>query len=237
MSIFTKIADFNLPEIPYRFVGGGQDYSPEKTISDNLQVLKNIKDKYGNYIKNWASVFELGDPVLISFIAVESSGEMVGKNRAGAIGLTQVTILALIEAITKFKEVTGEEIPAKALAVIKNKAPYLLKLSRNNQDLSSSNTSKLETLLKKDADFNIMMGALSLRWVLDFTRANNISYLQKAIIAYNQGAYARIRDYKNKFVTTLTLFKDKAIPKETRNYLVKVLGKNGYFELYSSNNI
>jgi hypothetical protein len=64
-----------------------------------------------------------------------------------------------------------------------------------------------------------------------------LAYLQKAIIAYNQSPYGRIRDYKGKFVATITLFKDKVIPKETRNYLAKVLGKNGYLELYASNNI
>ena len=236
MSKFTKITDFKLPELPYRFVGGGEDYSEQQNKTDNITKLKNIKANYGGYIKKWATVFELGEPVLTSFIAVESSGKMVGKNSAGAIGLTQVTLVALVEAISKFKTVTGQSLPAEAVALINQKAPFLLSLTPNQQDISSANSSKLESLLIKDANFNIMMGAISLRWALDFTSAGNLSYLQKAIIAYNQSAYGRIRNYKDQYVSTITLFKDKVIPKETRNYLVKVLGKNGYLELYVTNN-
>jgi hypothetical protein len=229
---FTKIADFILPDLPYRFVGGGQDYSRNDNRNANLGILKSIKQNYGVSIKKWADAFELGEPVLTSFIAVESGGKMVGKNRAGAIGLSQVTVVAIIEAISKFKIITGVDLPSQAVALVKEKAPYLLNLTANNQDLSSVNRSKLETLLANDPNFNIMTGAMVLRWNLEITNDDKLAYVQKAIIAYNQSAYGRIKSYKGKFVSTNTLFKDKEIPKETRNYLVKVLGKDGYLQLY-----
>ena len=234
---FTQITDFILPDLPYRFVGGGEDYSKNNNRDANLEKLKNIKKNYGTFVKEWADVFEIGEPVLTSFIAVESSGKMVGKNRAGAIGLTQVTVTAIIEAVSKFKTITREALPIQAVSLIKAKAPYLLNLTPNNQDLSSSNTSKLETILSKDANFNIMAGAMVLRWNLEITRANELAYVQKGIIAYNQSAYGRISKYKGKFVSTTTLFQDKVIPKETRNYLVKVLGKDGYLQLYVVENV
>ena len=237
MSKFTKILDFKLPELPYRYVGGGQDYSKESDRITNVNVLKNIKSNYGSFIKKWASAFELGDPVLTTFIAIESTGKMVGKNEAGAIGLTQVTLVAVRESVSKFKIVTGENLPAEAVSLIKQKAPYLLELTPNKQDVSRENSIKLESLLKEDANFNIMMGALCLRWNLDWTGAKDLVYLQKAIIAYNQSPYARIRAYKDKFASTNTLFKDKLIPKETRDYLVKSLGKNGFLELYVINDL
>lgn len=234
---FTKITDFILPDLPYRFVGGGEDYSKKNNREANLEKLKNIKKNYSAFIKQWADVFEIGEPVLTSFIAVESSGKMVGKNRAGAIGLTQVTVTAIIEAVSKFKTITRQDLPIEAVSLIKEKAPYLLNLTANNQNLSSSNTSKLEAILSKDANFNIMAGAMVLRWSLEITRANQLAYVQKAIIAYNQSAYGRISAYKSKFVSTATLFQDKVIPKETRNYLVKVLGKDGYLQLYVVENV
>lgn len=237
MSKFIKIADFKLPELPYRYVGGGQDYSKENNIIINVGVLKGIKANYGSFIKKWATVFELGDPVLTAFIAIESTGKMVGKNEAGAIGLTQVTLVAVRESVSRFKIVTGENLPAEAVSLIKQKAPYLLELTPNEQDVSKENSIKLESLLKEDANFNIMMGALCLRWNLEFTGAKDLVYLQKAIIAYNQSPYGRIRAYKNKFVSTVTLFKDREIPKETRDYLAKSLGKNGFLELYVVNDL
>jgi len=246
---FTKIANFNLPELPYRYVGGGQDYSKESIKDGNIKMLKSIKQNYGGFIKKWADIFELGEPVLTSFIAVESGGKLVGKNRANAIGLSQVTLVAIIECISKFKIITGESLPEEAVSLLKAKAPYLLTITPNNQTVSSANKIKLENLLSvqtdkngkpikyNDANFNIAMGALCLRWILEITKANDLTYLQKGIIGYNQSAYGRISAYKNKFVSAETLFKDKKIPKETRDYLVKTLGKNGFLELYATQNI
>ena len=57
------------------------------------------------------------------------------------------------------------------------------------------------------------------------------------IIGYNNSSYGRIRFYKNRPVTTLELYKDKALPFETRCYLVKVLGVFGFMDLIKRNNL
>jgi hypothetical protein len=128
-------------------------------------------------------------------------------------------------------------LPIEIKAEIKSKAPYLLDLTPNNQTLSSANTAKLEALLKNNADFNILMGAIVLRWSLEIARGGGYVHLSKGIIAYNQSAYGAIAKYKNKDIPALTLFKDKAIPKETRDYLVKVLGVNGFLHIYNKNDL
>ena len=43
---FTQITDFILPDLPYRFVGGGEDYSKNNNRLANLEKLKNIKKNY-----------------------------------------------------------------------------------------------------------------------------------------------------------------------------------------------
>ena len=237
MSKFTKIADFKLPELPYRMVKGDYDFSKQAVIDGNVKMLKSIKNNYGTLIKKWADVFELGEPVLSSFIAVESGGKMVGKNSAGAMGLTQVTYVSVIECVSKFKTITSQDLPEDFVSLLKAKAPYLLKITPNNQTISSTDKAKLEKLLVSDANFNIAMGALSLRWILELTKAKGLSYLHKGIIGYNAGSYGRISAYKNQFVSADALFKDSKLLKETRNYIVQVLGKNGFMELYVKNNI
>lgn len=237
MSKFTKIADFKLPELPYRMVKGDYDFSKQEVIDGNIKMLKSIKNNYGTLIKKWADVFELGEPVLASFIAVESGGKMVGKNSAGAMGLTQVTYVSVIECVSKFKTITSQDLPEDFVSLLKAKAPYLLKITPNNQTISSTDKAKLEKLLVSDANFNIAMGALSLRWILELTKAKGLSYLHKGIIGYNAGSYGRISAYKNQFVSAEELFKDSKLKKETRNYIVQILGKNGFMELYVKNNI
>jgi len=237
MSKFTNLSDFKLPELPYRMVKGDYDFSKQAVIDGNIKMLKSIKNNYGTLIKKWADVFELGEPVLASFIAVESGGKMVGKNSAGAMGLTQVTYVSVIECVSKFKIITSQDLPEDFVSLLKAKAPFLLKLTPNNQIVSSADKAKLEKLLVSDANFNIAMGALSLRWILELTKAKGLSYLHKGIIGYNAGSYGRISSYKNQFVSADALFKDSKLPKETRNYIVQVLGKNGFMELYVKNNI
>ena len=237
MSKFTNLCDFKLPELPYRMVKGDYDFSKQAVIDGNIKMLKSIKNNYGTLIKKWADVFELGEPVLASFIAVESGGKMVGKNSAGAMGLTQVTYVSVIECVSKFKTITSQDLPEDFVSLLKAKAPFLLKLTPNNQTVSSADKAKLEKLLVSDANFNIAMGALSLRWILELTKAKGLSYLHKGIIGYNAGSYGRISAYKNQFVSADALFKDSKLPKETRNYIVQVLGKNGFMELYVKNNI
>lgn len=252
MSKFTNLSDFKLPELPYRMVKGDYDFSKQAVIDGNIKMLKSIKNNYGTFIKKWADAFELGEPVLASFIAVESGGKIVGKNSAGAMGLTQVTYVSVIECVSKFKIITGQELPEEFVSLLKEKAPFLLKLTPNNQTVSSADKAKLEKLLTTtdvkdksgktvkvytDANFNIAMGALSLRWILELTKAKGLSYLHKGIIGYNAGSYGRISAYKNQFVSADALFKDSKLPKETRNYIVQVLGKNGFMELYVKNNI
>lgn len=237
MSKFTNLADFKLPELPYRMVKGDYDFSKQAVIDGNIKMLKSIKNNYGTLIKKWADVFELGEPVLSSFIAVESGGKMVGKNSAGAMGLTQVTYVSVIECVSKFKTITSQDLPEDFVSLLKAKAPYLLKITPNNQTISSTDKAKLEKLLVSDANFNIAMGALSLRWILELTKAKGLSYLHKGIIGYNAGSYGRISAYKNQFVSADALFKDSKLLKETRNYIVQVLGKNGFMELYVKNNI
>ena len=237
MAKFTKIADFQLPELPYRMVKGSYDFSKQAVIDGNVKMLKAIKNNYGTLIKKWADVFELGEPVLSTFIAVESGGKMVGKNSAGAMGLSQVTYVSVIECVSKFKTITGQDLPEDFVTLLKAKAPYLLKLTPNNQTVSSSDKAKLESLLISDANFNIAMGGLSLRWILELTKAKGLSYLQKGIIGYNAGSYGRISAYKGQFVSATNLFKDSKLPKETRNYIVQILGKDGFLELYVKNNI
>jgi hypothetical protein len=237
MSKFTNLSDFKLPELPYRMVKGDYDFSKQAVIDGNIAMLKSIKNNYGAIIKKWADAFELGEPVLASFIAVESGGKMVGKNSAGAMGLTQVTYVSVIECVSKFKTITSQDLPEDFVSLLKAKAPFLLKLTPNNQTVSSADKAKLEKLLVSDANFNIAMGALSLRWILELTKAKGLSYLHKGIIGYNAGSYGRISAYKNQIVSAEALFKDSKLQKETRNYIVQVLGKNGFMELYVKNNI
>lgn len=230
MSVFSSMSKFNTPDFNVVF-----DNFKSKQ-SQNTELLKTIISKYGQSMNKWGNVFELNEFLVSVLIAIESGGREVGKNSAGAIGLMQVKEITVRECVSRFKNFTRENIPKDAINLIKLKAPYLLKLTANNQKLSSVNTIDLESKLASDANFNIMMGCLCFRVCLESTKVLGLTRINKAIIAYNTGIYARIRSkYSGSAVSTMELYKDRGFVKETRDYLSKSLGKYGYFELYLKN--
>jgi hypothetical protein len=229
-SDFTNVEQVIIPSFNVVY----DDYSLPHIITANKNKLLLIKETYSLSIKKWGDVFEIFEPLLVTLIAIESGGKNTGKNSAGAIGLMQVKEITVREAVSKFKIICGVEIPESAKAQIKLKASYLLKLTPNQQQLSSSEKTKLEKKLTEDTDFNIMIGCLAFRFALEFTKVGKQAIVDKSIIAYNTGVYGRINSaYKNKKPTTLSLFKDKGFAKETRNYLAKSLGVNGFWSLLS----
>ena len=83
---------------------------------------------------------------------------------------------------------------------------------------------------------NMMLGGEKI-FCLEITKGGGYAHLNKTIMGYNQSIYGTIKDYKGRAVDTLTLFKDKGFPKETRDYLAKVLGVNGFLHLYAKENL
>lgn len=234
MANFIKTAEIEIPSILKIY----SDFGNPNVIGDNVNMIKRVKSLYGNSIKKWCSLLEIDENIFISFVCTESKGVSSAYNSgSGASGLTQVTSVAIREAFSRFKTVTGQSIPVEIDAYVNSVAPYLLKLTQNSQDLSSSNESKLKKLLLSDTNFNLICGAMVFRWNLNFLKYNGEGHLNRVIIGYNQGSYGRIQHYKGKPVTTLQLYKDKVIPFETRCYLVKVLGVFGYMDLIKRNNL
>ncbi len=238
MSTFTKLAISGLPDLNVFYKKGTYSYKNTEVIKENIEILQKIRDKFYPSIKKWGDCFEIDTTTIIGFIAVESSGkENLGPNAAKATGLCQVTPISVIETISKFKVVTKKDLPAEARDSINKKAPYLLKLTADNQNLSTENTTKLLSLLQHDNDFNILMGTIALRWLFELLKFDNKVWFNRVIIGYNQSAYGRIKFYKGKPLDTDKLYRDKVIPKETRDYLAKLLGINGFMQLIIDNKI
>lgn len=232
MAKFTALSVVNYPDLNVIY----SNYSAVK--QDNINTLLSIKKRFLPFISKWGNLLEIDNSVVIGFIAVESMGkENLGPNAAQATGLCQVTPIAIIEAISKFKTITKQELPAEIKNYINKKSSFLTKLTPNNQTISSKDKTTLLNLLKTDEEFNILMGCICLRWLFELLKFQGKAELNRAIIGYNQSAYGRISFYKNKPVTTEKLYSDKNIPKETRQYLAKLLGVNGFTELILENKI
>jgi hypothetical protein len=81
-----------------------------------------------------------------------------------------------------------------------------------------------------------MAGTMILRWLLErFTTILSGGQLNKAMVAYNAGAYNRAISKGTKAIlepidsTTLSL--NPQVPAESRGYLLKMLGIDGFLAL------
>ncbi len=230
MTKFKKIEQ-NVPDLNRTFVSGNINYSKAATKNGNISIIKSINNSYLNSIEKWGKVFEIDTEVIISFIATESGGKNTKPNQFLATGLMQVTPNAVAECLPKFRIVTGQSFTSDTINYLNKKGSFLLQLKRD-VPLSATNRTKILNLLENDSEFNIMIGTMYLRFLLQMFSDANTAFLNKAMIAYNAGAYnAALRSYGKAAVKSDTLVNNKKLPLESRSYVLKMLGVDGFLDL------
>jgi soluble lytic murein transglycosylase-like protein len=227
MAQYTNIK-VDVPDINKTFGNYGQPHIKK----DNIAMIRRIQANYGTRIRYWGDIFEIPEGILIGFIATESGGKMAPANQFLACGLMQMTPGAFHEAYTKWgNRVKGVAMPTQVVQAVKAKLPAIISNPNAVFSTLKSGSSVLLKLLVSDSDFNIMAGTMTLRWFLEWYRLSGIgSPLNKAIVAYNAGGYRGILT-QNVYVDTLALQTSKLVPSESRNYLVKMLGEDGFLDL------
>lgn len=226
MSKFSRLT-ITVPQVLKSF----QSYSTPATKKANIEMIREINSDYGSMCQKWGNVFEIEKGVLIAFIATESGGKSNLVSFVGCCyGLMQVSPEAILECANKFDEITGVQLPEEVRASIA-RTPNVIGKTK----LSSSAKSALIKRLY-DPNFNIMCGTMILRWLLErFSTFLTGAQLNKAIVGYNAGAYTRALNPSgrpNKIpVDTARLVTMSTVPRESRNYLVKMLGVDGFLQL------
>ena len=240
MARYTQIR-LRVPDIATPFRSGNIDYSKDAVKKANADMIRRIKSEYGAIIQRWGIVFDIPDGVLIGFIATESGGKMLPANVYKATGLMQVTPNAIWECARKWQSTVGTPLPAEALAEINKKTPEVL--SSKSSAPSAALSNKIISFLQRDANYNIMAGTLTLRWLLErFSTVQTGGQLNKAMVAYNAGAYIRVlnesaaKPIKTPIDST-TLATNRQVPAESRAYLYKMLGKDGFLSLIFKDNV
>lgn len=198
------------------------NYSKPEVKQANLNMMKSIISNYGAIISKYMETLSIPKSIVVSVIGTESGGKMVGKNAYGAIGLMQVTYPTFVEVTTNWKKFTKEEMP---------------KFLKDNLDRLAPNKTKsvVESKLASSPELNILVGMMLLRMLSERFGGN----FNRVLVAYNAGAYTKSQNVGTTPITTsvdtATLVADKRVPSQSRDYLEKVLGKDGFLELYYNN--
>jgi len=229
MSKYTKIA-IKVPDINRSFSQGNYKYSDNSVIIANTNLLNKIVKDFLRYINTWGEEFEIDNSIIASFIATESGGKNSAPNKYDATGLMQVTPSTVWEVLVKWEKIVNSPLSPKAKSFFNKAIPSSKKFNTNTLP-SLAVKSEIRKALQNNSEFNIAIGTAILRWLLEAFKQGNVANLNKVMVSYNAGYYA-MRNNVNGNPTTEQLLKNKKIPLESRGYLLKMLGVNGFLDLW-----
>jgi soluble lytic murein transglycosylase-like protein len=151
----------------------------------------------------------------------------------------QATPASVYDAIVSWSKEVDTAMPAGIVSELKVKCPGLMQ--RTAQTFTAAKPGILN-LLKSDASFNILAGCMVLRWMFERFSNNGTALFNRALVAYNAGAYTASQLSENpaeskklvpntNIADTLSLVTNTRVPQESKYYLVKMLGIDGFLDL------
>lgn len=204
----------------------------DSEVEFNKQLLARINSAHGAYLKKVAAWTNTFYEVMIMWIFLESGGVNAKPNKFGATGLMQITPATANETI-RIEKRTGrmnenEEGELKRLigkarfdCIVGQSWDAQKKSCNANRGLSITNADLM------NVEFNMLVGALYLKQMIDKHIENGVYRLDRTIVNYNQGRYAKIPEG-----TPMQLYANVGAI-ETKNYIAKAVGINGIFETIS----
>lgn len=232
MGKYTKV-EMKVPDVNRSFSQGNYKYSDKGVIKGNLSILDKIVKDYTKQINTWGEEFEIDNSIIAGFIATESGGKNSPPNQYDATGLMQVTPNTVWEVLAKWQVMVKSPLSEKAKSFF-NKAIPSSKSYNPNKLPTSAVKSEIRSALQKNSEFNIAIGTAVLRWLLEAFKDGDVAHINKVMVSYNAGYYSMRNKVKGN-LTTQQLLNNKTIPLESRGYLLKMLGVNGFLELWFKN--
>ena len=214
-------------------------YTDAQVNSNVKPIISKIKgSNYISTLRRYARKMSIPENVLIAFYAVESSGnDRVGMNSAGAIGLGQVTRPAAYDAIKR--EIQDGYLTDEEKAYIKRKVPAL---GKNDFRIkfgdfegvtyagSKDVQAQLLTALRDDTEFNIFISSMIVAQLAERYRdSNGVPKLHQVIAHYNGGK--KYGEVSRKYSNAWDAAKASDLPTETKNYIKKLVGTNGFLDV------
>jgi len=232
--MFSKII-IKYPDLNRTYaVSKSVNYSQPNVIKGNTALLKSVFLTNKTAIQKWGTIFDIDDSIIASFIITESGGkDLAPRTSAQITGIMQVSTATAWEVLTKWKSITGSSLPKGA----KDYFDKVLPESKNfNPNILPNTTikNKIAKLLFENREFSIAIGTANIRWLLEAYSNGITAPINKVLVGYNAGYYGTRAKMKGS-PSTESLVDNKSLPFESRNYLLKILGTNGFIVLFFDN--
>ena len=202
------------------------DTTSAKLIGDKVKNM--IRPNYGSIINNISSLTGVNKELIEAFIFIESSGDPTAKTPY-AYGLMQVGLATASDALVYEKSSgrlsAGEEVLVKK---------YLGDRWNLIKNLNSGQRSIGKTFITKTdlfkPEFNILVGTIILGQLVNEFTENGRPRLDKVVVVYNTGRYAKISKTAIAHVGNTDTLVD-ILPKGQADYVKKLVGVNGLLDI------
>ncbi|MBO0930371.1 transglycosylase SLT domain-containing protein [Fibrella aquatilis] len=196
----------------------------------NVQAVAGIRARFGAYIDQAARLCNIPEPVITSFIYIESAGNP--NANTGAIGLMQIDHITASEGIYLEKKkgrLTADE-RAVLYRFMGSRLDCILKQKSRGQKLACNNSTGVAVTRSEllNPEFNILVGSIYLATLIEEETTGGIVRLDKVIARYN-----RKYDIRPTGATADDVIAES--PAVTQNYIKKFVGPLGLLETLITN--
>ncbi len=202
-------------------------YTPISAKQNEDKIKNVIRPKFGVFINNTSNLTGVPVEIIESFIFIESGGNPNAKSPY-ATGLMQLSPATASDALVREKG--AGRLQAGEANLLKK---YLGNRFSIIEKVKPKQTSLGKTFITNDdlfkPELNILIGSILVKQLMDeFTEGGKLR-LDKVVAIYNGGRFSkagkRVIKFKGNTKELLT-----QVPKETSNYIVKLLGTQGILD-------
>lgn len=215
-------------------------YYKDYEVNAVRRKLNEIGEKYKSEIDLASALTNVPKEIIKSFIFIESRGDKDAVSGAKAIGLMQLQPMTADSVIvTEYKNRALSKLEYNELVrhLGKSKVDCILSMPHANAVVPCAKKVVIDDTQYgvvineqdlKNSGLNILVGAMLLGQLIHRYTENGKVRLDKVVVRYNTG---RKEIKGNTIEETL-----KGLPKETRSYILKLLGRKSTLDLLINEN-
>lgn len=197
-----------------------KSYYNDDQAKANKIVMDKIYAKYKTIIDTVAQINKIPPQLIVAIIFLESGGNETVNT--GAVGLMQIGANGMTDTITMERK-KGNLTESEKVILKRNlsASKYAKVMNAKQGDSFLTNAECLKP------ELNILLGTMLFMMIYDREeKKTSQSRLDRTIIGYNRGFYAKIPDGD-----TNSLIANSKLPSVTRSYITKFVGKKGALDV------
>jgi soluble lytic murein transglycosylase-like protein len=211
-------------------------FYPDASKSQVKAALDKIYATYKSAIDNSAALTNVPKDVITSFIFIESNGKVDAISSAGAIGIMQLMTTSASDILVMEKNkgrLSESEKAVLSTNLGKRFTEGIMKMRFLGDKKTVDGVTSATWITKADLlkpSLNILIGSIYLSLLIDESTRNGKVDLHKVVVRYNRGYFSDGRGSKIPESVNEALL-TSSMPTESKNYILKFVGKNGTLDL------